>query len=238
MPGKEVGECAASSSFSIDRLAPIVLGQNANYYDCPPLEFLALMAPVFPRTGLLFFETRLKRLLPWGSTFAEMAAGEGFALNLPLTASSHLSVKCVSCGAVCSIPDPSSPNFLHHLGCQFNRVSALCSSRAASPIAKDMLRLRRFRTYLRGELKTTKTRVALDFGFDEDLICMALAKQFFVSGRPFANAGLLVDFLTEFCLEEKQKLELGIEGVARIVKQAPPDPRSSPVKGTGETFDQ
>ena len=115
-------------------------------------------------------------------------------------------------------------------------MRALCSASPAPGAirpSRPSLQTRRLKAHLRAEMASTKAVVAREFHFDDDVICMTLARHFLKTGRAFKNAGDLVDELTELTLaKDLRSNSLMIEGVADLVNQLTPPPlagsRTSP----------
>lgn len=211
------------SAVSVDFLAQVIFGHHVDRHDCSRLDFFALLAPAFPNVSRLSFASRLQQLRPWGEKLSETAAAAGFSLATA-PSPSLLRLKCVSCGAEVDVHLPgNTPAFSHRLGCQFDRVRALCSPGRSSPASKRSLLTRRLLTHLWKEWSTTKVFVAREFGYQEDKICIALAKRFLETGKSFPNAGSLVEMLIDFCLANDSLNDI-LDGISHLVLQKTPSP--------------
>lgn len=205
------------TSYCTNLVARQVLGLDVDLREVETLEMLALTAPSFPTIGMLSFDIRWKSVEKLGQRFADIAAIAGFFL----VTQDPLLLQCVTCESSVSVEKPeviTSSDFSHLLGCQYERVLSLCSREHSATVSlKTSLSTSRLKLHVKEQLLSSKGQVARELGFDSDLVCTALAKQFLLKGQAFSNAAALIDCLSEYSfLKDKEAIPI-IDGVAGIV---------------------
>ena len=135
----------------------------------------------------------------------------------------YVTVRCVVCRICVDMNLKTPSQMLHHdSNCQFHRALQYYSSISRPSQAHDVDNLYE---HLIEQMKSVKTQVAREIGYDNDTICTAMGLYFLCKKKPFLNAGALVEYLMDnfdkFTCEGKMVMSV-VRGISNIFPSGRP----------------